>query len=119
MFSICVFRGFHSSLTYHDICGPNWWLRGYSSQASAGCKLKAESLFLNCLELLFLCIAIFDISLEALMPGGPQSRGPRGRQSRREVNRDWRFTPTSRTEIKGLSEREGQRQNRIPVIAHT
>ena len=52
MFSICVFRGFQSSLTY-DICGPNWWLRGYSSQASAGCKLKAESLFLNCLEVLF------------------------------------------------------------------
>ena len=34
-----------SSFTYHDICGPHWWLRSYSSQASAGCKLKAESFF--------------------------------------------------------------------------
>ena len=39
-FSFCIFRWFQSSLTY-DICGRPWWLRGYSSQASAGCKLKA------------------------------------------------------------------------------
>ena len=38
-FSSCIFRWFQSSLTYHYICGPNWWLRGCSSQASAGCKL--------------------------------------------------------------------------------
>ena len=30
-------------------------------------KLKAECLFLICLELLFFCIAIFGISLEALI----------------------------------------------------
>ena len=55
MFSLCIFRWFQSSLTYHDddTCGPHWWLRSYSSQASAGCKLKAECLFLICLELLF------------------------------------------------------------------
>ena len=52
-FSFCIFRWFQSSLTYHDICGPHWWLRSYSSQASAGCKLKAECLFLICLEPLF------------------------------------------------------------------
>ena len=40
------------SLTY-DSCGPRWRLRSYSSQASEGYKLKAECLFLICLELLF------------------------------------------------------------------
>ena len=53
MFSFCIFHWFQSSLTYHDICGPHWWLCSYSSQASAACKLKAECLFLICLELLF------------------------------------------------------------------
>ena len=53
MFSFCILPWFQSSLTYHDICGPHWWLRSYSSQASTGCKLKAECLFLICLEPLF------------------------------------------------------------------
>ena len=60
MFSFCIFRRFQSSLTYHNSCGPHWWLRSYSSQASEGCKLKAESFF-------SLCFAIFGISLEALI----------------------------------------------------
>ena len=34
MFSFCAIRWFQSSLTYHDICGPHWGLRSYSSQAS-------------------------------------------------------------------------------------
>ena len=38
---------------YHDSCGPHWRLRRYSSQASEWYKLKAECLFLICLELLF------------------------------------------------------------------
>ena len=53
MFSFRIFRWFQSSLTYYDICGPHWWLRSYSSQASEGYKLKAECLFLILLELLF------------------------------------------------------------------
>ena len=73
MFSFCIFCWFQSSLTYHDICGPHWWLRSYSSQESEGYKLKAESLFLICLELLFSLYCnfwhIFD-----MMPGGPMSR---------------------------------------------
>ena len=52
---------FQSSLTYHDSCGPHWWLRSYSSQASEGYKFKVECLLLICVELLFfLCIAIFS-----------------------------------------------------------
>ena len=38
-----------------------------ASQASEEYKVKAECLFLIFLELLFLCIAIFGISLEALI----------------------------------------------------
>ena len=51
----------------HDSCGPHWWLPSYSSQVAEGYKLTAECLFFICLELLFLCIAIFGISLEALI----------------------------------------------------
>ena len=35
------------------VCGPLWWLRSVSSQASEGYKLKVECLFLICAELLF------------------------------------------------------------------
>ena len=67
MFSFCIFGWFQSSLTHHDICGPHWWLRSYLSQASEGHKLKAECLFLICLELLFSlycnCWHIFRSSL--------------------------------------------------------
>ena len=52
MLSFYIVRWFQSSLTY-DICGPHWWLRSCSCQASEGYKLKAECLFLICLELLF------------------------------------------------------------------
>ena len=38
---------------YHDTCGPQWWLCSYLSQVSEGYKLKAECLFLICLDLLF------------------------------------------------------------------
>ena len=44
---------------FNDICGPHWWLRSYSSQASEGYKLKAECLFLICLELLFFFVLQF------------------------------------------------------------
>ena len=99
-FFFCIFRWFQSSLTYHDSCGPHWRLRSYSSQALEGYKLKAECLFLICLELLYCnfwhifrssdkvtwCLEDLCIWLE---------------QKRKE------------------SEWERQRQNRIAVIAHT
>ena len=49
-------------LTYHDICGPHWWLRSYSSQASKGYNLKAECLFLIFLELLFFSVLQFFLA---------------------------------------------------------
>ena len=63
IFSFCIFCRSQSSLTYYDSCGPHWWQHSYSSEASEGYILKAECLFLMCLELLFRCIAIFGICL--------------------------------------------------------
>ena len=48
MLSFYTFRWFQSSLTHHNSCGPHWWLRSVSSQASEGYKLKAECLLLGC-----------------------------------------------------------------------
>ena len=53
MFSLSIFCWFQFCLTYHDICDPLWWPRTFLSQATEGYKLKAECLFLICLELLF------------------------------------------------------------------
>ena len=100
MFSFCIFRSvWHIMISVVHAGG----YASYSSQASEGYKLKAECLFLICLELLFsLCCNFWHIfrssdkvtwSLEDLCL---------------EQKRNW-----------GLSERERQRQNRIPVIAHT
>ena len=89
---------------WHNIAvvRTHWWLRSYSSQASVGYKLKAECLFLILLELLFFSVLQFlaylwhsSDKVTQVIPGGPMSR----------------------TETKGLSERQRQRQDRIPVIA--
>ena len=53
LFSFCIFLWFQSSLTYHDSCGLHRRLCSYLRQASKGCKLEAECLFLICLELRF------------------------------------------------------------------
>ena len=57
------------------MCGPHWWLRSYSSQASEGCKLRAVFI-LNLLRAAFFSVLQFLVSLVALgymMPGGPMS----------------------------------------------
>ena len=101
MFSFLILRGCQSSLTYHDICGAHRWLRRYSSQASEGYKLKAECLFLICLELLSSLYCNFWHIF-------------------RSSDRVTRFLEDLCLEQKRTeSERERQRQNRIPVIAHT
>ena len=101
MFSFCIFRWCQSSLTYHDSCGPHWRLRSYSSQASEGYKLKAECLFLICLELLFFLYCnvwhIFRTSDKVT----------------------WCLEELWLEQKRKESERERQRQNRIPVIAHS
>ena len=79
LFSFCIFRWFQSNLTYHDICGPHWWIRSYSSQASEEYKLKAECLFFICLELLFFSVLqylayFWRLLYGYMMPGGPKSR---------------------------------------------
>ena len=61
------FAGFNPVLHIMIAVGPHFWLCSYSSQALKGYKLKAECLFLICLARLFLCIAIFGISLEVLI----------------------------------------------------
>ena len=102
VFSFCIFDWFQSSLTYHDSFGPHWRLRRYSSRELEGYKLKAECLFSICLELPFSSLYcnfwhIFRSSdkvtryLEDLWLA----------QKRKE------------------SERERQRQSRIPVMAHS
>ena len=101
MFYFWIFRWFQSSLTYHDSCGPHWWLRSYSSQASEGYKLKAECLFLICLEQVFSLNCKFWHIF---------------RSSDKVV---WCLEDLWLKQKRKESERERQRQNRIPVIAHT
>ena len=81
--------------------GPHWWLRSYPSQALEVYKLKAECLFLICLELLFSLYCnfwhIFRISDQVA----------------------WCLEELWLEQKRKERERERQRQNRIPVIALT
>ena len=101
MFSFCIFHWFQSSLTFHDSCGPHWRLRSYSSQASEGYKLKAECLCLICLALPFSLYYNFWHIF---------------RKSDKVI---WCLADLWLEQKRKESEREQQRQNRIPVIAHT
>ena len=53
MFLSAFFAGFNPVWHIISVVHSQWWLCSYSSQASEGYKLKAECLFLICLELLF------------------------------------------------------------------
>ena len=95
------FRWFQSSLTCLHSCGPYWLLLSYSSQASEGYKLKAECLFLICLELLFSLYWKFWHIF----------------RSSDKVT--WCLEDLWLEQKQKKSKRERQRLNRIPVIAHT
>ena len=60
MLSLCIFRWFQSSFTYHDSCGPHWWLRSWIFKSSIGLYCNFWHIFRNsdkvtwCLEDLWL-----------------------------------------------------------------
>ena len=81
------------------MCGPHWWLRSYSSQASEGCKLRAVFIF-NLLRAAFFSVLQFLASLVALI----------------RLHDAWRTNVWNRNERRA---KENDNDKTIPVITHT